>query len=361
MEVSMEKTEQKITVLIPAYEPDKIILSLVQKLYDENYHIIIVNDGSGPAYKEIFNDLEFFSTVLSHEKNRGKGQALKTGLTYIQKHCRKDSVVVTIDCDGQHSITDMQKVCAFAMAHPDTLILGSRMFNQNVPKRSQFGNTITRMVYRFFTGVNVYDTQTGLRAFGFGLIPFFLGIDGERYEYEMNVLLECSKKHVAIHEIPIQTIYYDNNSGSHFNAVSDSIKVYGKIFKFAASSLTGFVVDYSLYTVLVITTASMGAISIPLSNVCARIVSAGVNFTMNKKLVFQNDDSMIKTGIQYFSLAAGILAGNTFLLSLLTGPIGMNKFVAKIFTELTFFVLSWLVQRYVIFNKRSKKVYDKIS
>ena len=71
----------------------------------------------------------------------------------------------------------------------------------DIPLRSRFGNTVTRLVYQLFTKIRVYDTQTGLRAFEGALIPKFLGIVGERYEYEMNVLLECSRCHIPIKEV----------------------------------------------------------------------------------------------------------------------------------------------------------------
>jgi len=92
-------------------------------------------------------------------------------------------------------------------------------------------------------------------------------------------------------------------------------------------------------------------VSVPLSNVSARIVSATVNFTINKKLVFKSDASVIKSAAQYFTLAACILAGNTLLLSWLVGSVGVNKFAAKILTEITFFTLSWLVQKFIIFRR----------
>jgi putative flippase GtrA len=217
------------------------------------------------------------------------------------------------------------------------------------------GNAITRGVFRLSTGVRVWDTQTGLRAFDSTLLPIMQAVKGERYEYEMNMLLDCARMGIPIHETTIETVYINGNSGSHFNVLRDSALIYGEIFKFAASSFTGFLVDYGLYSLLVLTTAGLGTASVPLSNVTARIVSASVNFTINKKLVFKSDASALRTGAQYFALAACILCGNTFLLSWLVNGLGVNRFAGKIVTEITFFTISWFAQKFIIFKRPVKR------
>ena len=345
----------KKIALIPAYEPEETLITLIDNLKVENFQILVVDDGSGAKYAPIFARASQIVTVLTHEVNMGKGKAIKTGLTYIQKNFDSDSVVVTLDADGQHKVSDAQKICVEAEKFPGFLILGSRTFGDKVPLRSRMGNGITRFVYRIITGIAVHDTQTGLRAFTFDMIPFMLGIEGDRYEYEMNVLLVSTRKKISIKEIDIETLYFDNNQGSHFSTIRDSFRVYKNILKFAASSITGFIIDYMMYSILVLVTGAFGmsiALSVPLSNVIARITSSSVNFTINKKLVFKNQDSTLKTGIQYFALALCILIGNTFLLSYLVEKLGVNKYAGKLVTELTFFTFSWLIQKFVIFRKK---------
>ena len=117
-----------------------------------------------------------------------------------------------MDADGQHRMADAMKICSAARNRPDALVLGGRRFTGGVPLRSRFGNAVTRFVYRMSTGLNVCDTQTGLRSFHIQLLPRMLEIPGERYEYEMNVLLELAKARTPIIEEEIETIYLDNNS-----------------------------------------------------------------------------------------------------------------------------------------------------
>ncbi len=336
--------------LIPAFEPGEAFIELISGLRDAGFQCVAVDDGSGGDYAEIFGRASRLAVVLTHGHNRGKGAALKTGLGYIASAYPR-CVVATVDADGQHKVCDALRVAEDAGDHTGALCLGSRAFTGRVPARSRMGNDITRKVFKASTGVEVFDTQTGLRAFDGSLIPYMLSVKGERYEYEMNVLLECAKMGVPIRETRIDTVYLNGNSGSHFHVLRDSFLIYGEIFKFAASSLTGFAVDYGLYSLLVLATAGLGSVSVPLSNVTARIVSATVNFSMNKKLVFKSDASSLRTGAQYFLLAGLILLGNTVLLSYLVNGLGVNRYAGKIVTEITFFTLSFIAQKFIIFKK----------
>lgn len=340
--------------LIPAYEPEPLLLELLADLREAGLKTVVVDDGSGPAFSDIFKQAKKNAVVLTHVENCGKGNAIKTGLLYIKEHFQGQYTVVTVDADGQHRVGDAVRVCKTAEYHPRTLILGSRALAGKIPLRSRFGNTVTRNVYRISTGQNVHDTQTGLRGFNQALLTVLLEIPGERYEYEMNVLLECSRRSISVMEIEIATVYHNNNAGSHFDTLKDSFRIYKEILKFSASSLTGFFVDYGLFSLLTLATGGLEpAFALALSNVSARVVSASVNFTLNRKFVFNSKKSLWKSGAQYFLLAAAILAGNTLVLSLLVDQLSMNRYLAKFLTELVFFALSWLIQRRFIFSKKT--------
>ncbi len=320
---------------------------LVATLKADGFSIVVVDDGSGEKYRELFNKCTPFAHILHHTKNGGKGKALKTGLVYITEHFEKDAVVVTVDADGQHTAQDALAVCRLAEASPATLVLGSRRLAGDIPLRSRFGNGVTRFIYRIATGLKVHDTQTGLRAFDTALIPALLKISGDRYEYEMNMLLQFARDKVKIVEQEIETIYFNDNDGSHFNALKDSFRIYKEILKFSASSFIGFLVDYAVYSTLILLTNHLR-----LSNIGARVVSATVNFSINRKFVFTSKEALWKSAVKYFLLAAFILAGNTFVLEMLVNHLSVHRLLAKIFTEILFFVLSWLVQRLVVFNKK---------
>lgn len=337
---------EKIIVLIPAYEPNASMLNLLRELKKHNLKTIIVNDGSDTKYDNIFAEAEKYAKVLKHDVNKGKGLALKTGLKYINETIKSDYTVVTMDCDGQHKVSDAIKICEYSLKNPDKLILGKRLRSNKTPLRSRFGNSVTRFFYRITTGLDVYDTQTGLRAFSKELIPFMLQVEGDRFEYEMNVLLKCASNKINIQEIEIETIYIDNNSHSHFNTIKDSILVYKEIFKFLISSMCSFLIDYLLYSVIVLVSNKL-----IFSNIIARIISATVNYNINKKIVFNNKDKGFKKVFEYFVLAVIILILNTIILNLFVDYFLINKYVAKIITEIVLLILSWLVQKKIIFYK----------
>ena len=352
--------------LIPAYEPEEKIKGLTAELIEKGFDIVVVDDGSGPDHAELFEALSQKATVLTHSENRGKGAALKTGLNYINKYMAytesvltpagaetisgRDAVIVTVDADGQHLPDDVLRVAEISAQRRDALVLGSRALSEDIPVRSRFGNTVTRHVYSAATGVRIHDTQTGLRAFHRCLIPRLLRIEGDRYEYEINMLMQLASEGVPIIEERIETVYEDNNSGSHFRTVRDSFRIYKEILKFSASSLVSFAIDYGMYALLLAVTGAAGiANSLVISNIGARLVSGTANYAMNRKLVFKSRTGFARSAVQYFLLAAFILAGNTIVLSTLAGTLGINRFAAKLITEVIFFAISWTVQKYVIF------------
>lgn len=345
----------KYIALVPAYEPETMLIDLLCKLREAEFDIVVVNDGSGDGFAEIFEKAAVYADkVLVHDVNKGKGAAIKTGLSYIQENYADDSIIVTVDADGQHRVEDAIKLCDIVSKRRGALMLGSRKLKNDIPLRSKLGNSATRLVYRLSTGLKVYDTQTGLRAFGMELVPRLLQITGERYEYEMNVLLECARRKIPIVEEEIETIYINDNSSSHFNPLKDSFMVYKEILKFSASSFIGFVVDYLMYSLLIFITSWLGLeYALRISNVGARIVSATVNYTLNRKLVFKSNSGVVKSAGQYFLLAFVILCGNTLVLECMVGSLGINQLLAKVLTEILFFMLSWFVQRCVIFRKKN--------
>ncbi|MBQ8131529.1 MAG: bifunctional glycosyltransferase family 2/GtrA family protein [Bacilli bacterium] len=338
----------KYIALIPAYNPDDKIEELVKRLLENDFETVVVDDGSKEECQIHFENIKDYCHVIHHEGNKGKGRALKTGLTYITENYEK-YVVVTLDCDGQHTMKDALRLCDYCSHHQNVLTLGSRKFDtNNVPLRSRFGNMVTRFVYFISTKTKVFDTQTGLRAFSSNLVDPMLEIEGERFEYEINVLLYFSKNRIPIKELTIKTIYLDNNSSSHFNPIKDSFKIYQEILKFSLSSICSFLIDIILYSIFLFAFGSF-ALKVQISNVLARIFSATFNFTMNRKFVFQKKNDLKKSILSYIALALFILVMNTCLLSILVS-FGVQNIIAKVITEIILFIVSFFIQHVFVFR-----------
>lgn len=327
--------------LIPSYEPDNKLIKVTNSMKSEGFHVVIVDDGSGKKYKPIFDKCKDKAKVISYDTNKGKGYALKEGLKYIKENY-KEYVVVTIDSDGQHKAKDALKVCNSAINNDNTLVLGMRKRGKNVPLRSILGNTITRFIFRKVSGYDIYDTQTGLRAFTNKLIDYMLDIKGDRFEYEMNVLLNCKNKNINIKEVEIETIYLNENKGSHFSTIKDSYRIYKEIIKYSLSGIISFIIDYLLFGIFSL------FFKVTVSNIFARIISATFNFIYNRKIVFKSKKSLKDTLIDYIVLAAFILLFNTIILNILVN-IGINKLLGKLLTEIVLFFVSYGVQKNYIF------------
>lgn len=347
-------------VVIPAYQPDEKLLKTVDDLQNKTgFPIVVVDDGSSETSAPIFSELEGRSgvTVIHHEVNRGKGRAMKTAFEHI-KNCGEYSPedgVVTVDADGQHLIPDIMRVCEAFRREPNALVIGGRAFTGKVPLRSRFGNAMTRFVFALTTGVRVHDTQTGLRAFGVSLIDDMLAINGERYEYEINQLLTCTKKHIKIVELEIETVYLNDNESSHFHVVRDSWRIYKSIFAFIGSSLFCWLLDYVLLLVLTglfsRITGGVGFIEPKLpALIIARTVSSTANYFLNRELVFASKAK--GTLIRYVALVIVMLAVNYLLLKLFTGA-GIPLSIAQIIAQIISYPVNYVIQRKYVFNERS--------
>ena len=224
-----------VTIIVPSLDPDEKLLKVVEGLLKEGFRdIILVNDGSGPEHTAPFEEAAKHPevTVLTHEVNRGKGRAMKTAFSWCIKHRPDIDGVVTVDGDNQHLPRDVRRCAEAMLADPEKIWLGVRDFSlEHVPLRSRFGNNLTRGIMRLACGVDVTDTQTGLRAIPAKDLSLMCSIDGERYEYETEMLLSVRKAGVGIGEVVIETVYINENETSHFHPLKDSWKIYKIIFR----------------------------------------------------------------------------------------------------------------------------------
>lgn len=217
----------KYIILIPTYNPDERLIKILESI-DGKYDVIVVDDGSPD--KSIIKECEKYAKVISYEENKGKGYAIKEGLKYI-KYNYVNYIVVTMDDDMQHTLKDAIKLCDYVSMHDDEFAIGRRHWDKTTPLASRFGNSIMRKRFKKYTGMSIYDTQNGLRAFSYKLVPYMLSIEGERYEYEMNVLYNLKKNYINYKEIDIETIYIDNNKTSKFRSIKDSLRILKDIKK----------------------------------------------------------------------------------------------------------------------------------
>jgi glycosyltransferase involved in cell wall biosynthesis len=221
-----------MTVVIPSYEPTERLLAVVDSLTGTGYPIVLVDDGSGETHRHLFDAAEARGcVVLRHDINRGKGTALKTAFAWLAEH-NPTECFVCADSDGQHRAEDIAKIADAINPKAREMVLGARTFKEAAPFKSRLGNRVTRFVFHAATRVYVFDTQTGLRGYPPSLLPWLCSVEGERFEYELNLLLRAKQADISIREVRIQTIYEDKNKGTHFRAFRDSAMVYRCIWRY---------------------------------------------------------------------------------------------------------------------------------
>ncbi|MBE5787570.1 MAG: glycosyltransferase [Clostridiales bacterium] len=321
---------QQCCVLIPSLSPDERLPAYVKELQAAEFGLIlVVDDGSKEEYQPIFDEIAGWERchVLHHEVNYGKGQALRTGFAYLKEYTDLKGVI-TADSDGQHIVSDTVML-AKELGEEKELLLGSRDFSKNsvqVPPKSRVGNRITSVVFRLFYGQYLPDTQTGLRAFNRELMDFMLNVSGNRFEYEMNMLIQCAMQKIPMRVLPINTIYHDDNAGTHFHPIRDSWRIYklllGNFFRYSAASILSFLLDTGIVALLMywlfkdqpdirflgIDFAAKALLAAPI----ARLISAPVNFLLNRNFVFQVKESK-GAAQRYIVLAACSLVITTLL------------------------------------------------
>lgn len=336
-----------MVILVPSYEPDTRLLVLVDALVAATDDpVVVVDDGSGAAYADLFAKVAMAgATVLTHRVNRGKGAALKTGFAHIAAtHPGAD--VVCADSDGQHAVADIVRVADRLALGDVDMVLGGRRFTGRVPARSRIGNALTRHAFTLATGSRIHDTQTGLRGHRAATLAWLTSIEGDRFEYELRVLLAAAREGLRLDEIEIETIYLEGNASSHFRPLWDSLAVWGQLLAFTASSLVGFAVDVALLALLHALTGS-----VLVAVVGARLASGSINFALNRRFVFAGGRALPlrAAACRYAALAAVILLANTLLMEGLVIVTG-SLVIAKVATELSLFMGSYVVQRTAIFG-----------
>lgn len=345
----------QFAVVIPAWQPTQALMSLVEELQRQGCrHLIVLDDGSGSTFAHVFGALEQQGVqVQRHAINLGKGRALKTAFNVALTEMPMVTGLLTADADGQHRAQDITKV-AEALATSvikgeKRIVLGTRRFDGEVPWRSKIGNTFTRYIFSIVTGIRLQDTQTGLRGFPAAIIPEILALNGERYEYEMNMLAHLCRAGVRPIEVPIETVYFDANRASHFNPVRDSMRIYFVLARFYVSSLIAAAFDLLGFTIALALTHHL------LFSVLFGRLSSFVNFVLNRTFVFQTHASLKTSFWRYYALAAGMVLLSYGGVWILVSRYFWYPLAAKLCVDTALSLISFSMQRTFVFVLSDEK------
>ena len=350
-------------ILIPTLNPESKLVPYIQKLIEKGFeHIIVVNDGSREECDSIFDLLQDMGCmVYKHAVNYGKGRALKNGFNiFLNEFEKKEEIsgIITVDSDGQHLVEDVIRMdCRLSeVGREDALVLlGTRNFNgRDIPFKSSFGNKLTSFLFGLLYGKKIHDTQTGLRGFTTHVLKNFLALKGERFEYETSMLIEAVRKRIHIEELPIETVYLDNNSETHFRPFHDSVIIYGilfgEFFRYLFSALSASVIDILLFHFL--SSQIAGTMGIWVATALARLVSSIYNYSVNRKMVFASSENVSRTLWRYYGLCIIQGACSAGLVSMLVLSLSLPKTACKVMVDIILFFISYQIQRYFVFGER---------
>lgn len=350
-------------ILIPSLNPNEKLIALAHELSENGFkNIVVVNDGSSPEHLHIFEEIKDVCTVIGYEVNRGKGAALRFGIEYIKEHFPDSGGIVTADSDGQHTVKDILKISGEISPAERKLILGIRNFDAgNVPPKSEFGNKITRTFFKIFYGIKITDTQTGLRGIPACLYDWALSLKGDRFEYETNMLIHTKAGSVQIEEIEIETIYDQQNEGTHFRPIRDSFMIYslllGQFLKYSLSSLICVAIDFGMYALFskLLFTGFNDNLRILFSTGAARLISSIVNYTINRNTVFKNQTNLGASLIKYYILCVLQAFASYFLVHILYVALKfIDDVIIKAVVDICLFFVSYFVQQKWVFKSKIK-------
>lgn len=353
---------RNVAIIIPCYKPDEKFIAHLINLKNNGYtKIIVINDGSGSEYDYLFNKAqdEFKCIVLKHSINLGQGRAYKTGFNYYLSQIVpggefSDTIgIIQCDCDGQHSIEDIKKCEELLEASPDKFILGVRDFSdKTIPFRSRFGNKCTSLLFSLCCGLDLKDTQTGLKGIPKSFIPCLMETAGERFEYASAVLLETKKQGIQIIQFPIETIYINGNVTSHFNPILDSIRIYSYLLKYIVSSLSAFIVDILAFTLFIKFTKKVLPLNyIIASTYSAKVLSCIYSFFVNKMLVFKHSGSGVNSALKFSILCVVQASLSAFITNYFVRKMQCNEVVCKVIVDTLLFFISFEVQNRWVFKR----------
>jgi glycosyltransferase involved in cell wall biosynthesis len=347
----------EIPVLIPAYKPGEKLVELVADLLKLGVQaIIIVDDGSGPEFENCFDTVAALAhvDVVHHAVNLGKGAALKTGMNYALVNYPDCLGVVSADADGQHHADDIVRVSEKLRENSSALVMGARTFDSRVPWKSRIGNTFTRGLMHWLVGQNLTDTQTGLRGIPASLIPHLLRMPISGYEFELDMLIACKHQGCPVVQVPIQTIYVDDNRGSHFHPIADSMRIYFLLLRFSALSLATAILDNIVFIFAYSATGSIGA-----SQIAGRFLAMIFNYLGARSVVFHSQQKHAIVLPKYVLLVFcnGLLS--YILIQFLHFKVGIGTIPSKLLAEGLLFIANFAIQRDFVFTRARREAVNQ--
>lgn len=305
---------KKVCVLIPTYNNHKTLKRVIDGVLQYTTNVIVVNDGSTDTTSEIINSYSSIDSITI-AKNKGKGNALRLGFKKAIEN--GFHYAITIDSDGQHFPNDIPVFLEeLDKNESNILLIGSRNMNQeDVPKKSSFGNKFSNFWFWFETGIKLEDTQSGYRLYPLLHIPkkYFTN----KFEFEIEVIVRAAWNGTVVKNIPVKILYDPTERVTHFRPFKDFTRI------------------SILNTILVVITL----LYIKPRDFFRNFQKKKIKQFINEEILQSNDSKLIKS----LSISLGVFIGiapfwgfQTMLVFFLAIVLKWNKMLAFAFSNISF-------------------------
>jgi glycosyltransferase involved in cell wall biosynthesis len=214
-------------VVIPVYNHEHAIGAVVSAVREQGVPMVLVDDGCDRACADVLRELSTTSDVVlvRHERNRGKGAAVSTGLHAAQR--RGYTHAAQIDADGQHTVSDLSRFLDEAREHPHAVVCGHPIFDASIPRSRYYGRYLTHgLVWLETLSFELIDTMCGFRVYPLATTLALLdrGLVGARMDFDTEVLVRLHWRGVPTRWLATQ-VRYPADGVSHYRMVLDNVRM----------------------------------------------------------------------------------------------------------------------------------------
>ncbi|MEE1132940.1 MAG: glycosyltransferase [Caryophanon sp.] len=197
----------QVVAVLPVYNPTDEFEEDIEEILSLQFaQIIVVNDGSNARHDALFERLRQMPniTLLSHENKRGKSAAVKTAVSYVQRHLQRCKGILLIGAYGQHKLRDIEQVLHVSRIYNDGVVLGVRSFqSRELPVSSRIGNFFVTLCFELRCKRRIADVQTALRYIAMPHVSMLQRISGEQFDLDVYMLMEAVKRRIPLYEVYI--------------------------------------------------------------------------------------------------------------------------------------------------------------
>ncbi len=337
-----------MTVLVLALWPDRRLCSLVAALRAEGLRVLVADRGSGSGFDTVYNEVRSLGAYVLALDECGAGEALRAGFLHARAGGEEQGVV-TADWTGEYSTEQILRLCEWtANEKGNAMALGVRRFFGNVPAGIRMGSWLARKLFAFALGFEIWDVQTALRGFPARLLPWLEQVLGEDRNYLANMILDAPKSGVRIEQICVDTPWSETSQPW---PPGETASAFLPLIKFCLSGTLEMGIGYLLIFLINAQTGDLLA-----STFAGRAASSGVNFIINKLLVFETGAAhrTPRELLGYYMVYGLLILINYLGLRLFYQTLGLHMILSVMITESCMFLVSYTLQNRVVFAKKNR-------